>query len=132
MLTIDGETLSFGQDEVTVRFIPAEGLVVTADGGTFAALDTKITPELEREGIVRDFNRIAQDLRKDSGLAVTDRITLRYTASDRVAEAVIEHATWLRDELLAVSIERAESLGEGKAEGKAGSEAVSVQVTRAL
>jgi isoleucyl-tRNA synthetase len=69
------------------------------------ALDISVTPELMREGMARDFNRLVQDQRKALNLDISDRITVRYSASPRVVEAITEHVAYLRNELLAERLE---------------------------
>ncbi len=128
-LVVEGETVDIAADEVEVRRSGPEGVLVAAEGGTLVLLDTNLTPELEREGVARDFNRLAQDQRKAMDLRVTDRITLRYRAPDAVADAVEEHADWLRAELLALSIERTSEPLSG--EGKVGGEIVQIEVAAA-
>jgi isoleucyl-tRNA synthetase len=126
---LDGETLELGPADVQVELEGPEHLVVASEGGAFLALDVRITPELEQEGIARDFNRQAQDRRKSAGLEVGDRIELVYTASDRVAEAVAAHDALLREELLAARIERLDALAGGGT-GKVGGEEVRIEVRR--
>ncbi|MCA9488291.1 MAG: isoleucine--tRNA ligase [Myxococcales bacterium] len=128
-VVVDGEVVDIGADEVEVRRSGPPGVLVAADGGTLVLLDTNLTPELEREGVARDFNRLAQDQRKAGELLVTDRIHVKWAGSDAVAAAVAEHDAWLRNELLALSLERVE--GPLGAEGKVGGESVSVEVVRA-
>jgi isoleucyl-tRNA synthetase len=95
------------------------------------ALDTALTPELLQEGVARDFNRLVQDLRKTSGLQVSDRIVVRYAAAARIAEAVEAHAGYLRNELLAERLERCEELEGGSKLSLAGEEIV-VMVERVV
>jgi isoleucyl-tRNA synthetase len=90
-----------------------ENLVATEVQGMFVALDTRITPELEDEGIVRDFNRHLQEYRKSSGLNVGDRILVKYSAPHRVQHAISEFSDYLYQELLAESIQCVESLDHG-------------------
>jgi isoleucyl-tRNA synthetase len=128
-VTVGTETLELVPEEVLLQRSAAPGVLVAASGPTVVLLDTQLTPALEREGLARDFNRAAQDLRKDSGLAVTDRIRVAYHASDAVEQALREHDDWLRGELLAVEIVRATaSLGQEPA--KVGGEPVEIRVER--
>jgi isoleucyl-tRNA synthetase len=69
------------------------------------ALDTTVTPALMREGLARDFNRLVQDQRKVLDLNISDRIVVSYTAPARIAEAIVEHQDYLRNELLAERLE---------------------------
>ncbi len=89
-----------------------------------------LTPELEREGIARDFNRQVQELRKSAGLEVSDRITVTHASSDRIAEAVQEHDAYLREELLALDITRVSQL-DGGTEVKAGGEKLRATIVKA-
>jgi isoleucyl-tRNA synthetase len=73
-------------DEVQIQYRGAEGTDVAADGGIVVSIDTRVTPELEREGLARDLIRAIQKLRKDTGLAFTDRIVLAVTGLDDVIE----------------------------------------------
>ena len=70
------------------------------------AIDTTITPELHREGLAREFIRLVQEARKNDGLDVTDRILLRWSATDvGVRAALTEHAQLIAREVLAVEYE---------------------------
>jgi isoleucyl-tRNA synthetase len=82
---------------------PARG----APGG-FVLLHTQTTPELEREGVVRDLIRDVQEERKRAGLDVSDRIRLSLTLPAQAHAAVDDFADLLRDETLAVELQLAE------------------------
>jgi isoleucyl-tRNA synthetase len=110
---VEGQAFELAPEELVVSYEGPANLMCTSADGTFMALDTALTPELVQEGVARDFNRLVQDLRKTSGLQISDRIVLKYAASDRIADAVESHATYLRNELLAERIERHESLADG-------------------
>jgi isoleucyl-tRNA synthetase len=107
------QTFEIAPEEVLVTYEGPANLVTALIDGTFGALDTTLTPKLLQEGVVRDFNRLVQDLRKTSGLQISDRVVLKYAASERIAEAIEAHAAYLRNELLAERIERHESLESG-------------------
>jgi len=83
-----------------------EGFAAVEDRGYLVALDTTLTPELVREGLVRDVVRLVQDARKQAGLAVSDRIELWLQVADATALAAVrEHASALQAETLAVALE---------------------------
>jgi isoleucyl-tRNA synthetase len=86
MLLILDERLA--PDEVTIAYQAAEGQQVVADGGIVVSLDTRLTPALVEEGLMRDLIRAVQQLRKDAGLSVADEIDLQVTG----AEALLAHA----------------------------------------
>jgi isoleucyl-tRNA synthetase len=70
-----------------------------------------------------------QDLRKTSGLEISDRIAVKYVAPARIAEAIEAHAGYLRNELLAERMERCETLDGGAKLSLAGEE-ILVNVAR--
>jgi isoleucyl-tRNA synthetase len=127
---IGGDPIELGKGDVEVRMHGPDHLAVVAEGGTFAALDVRVTPELEQEGIARDFNRQAQNQRKELDLQVGERIRVAYRASARVAQAIERHRDWVQQELLAVTLEaRSEPLAG--VEIKVGGETVTLAIERA-
>ncbi|MBG0817396.1 isoleucine--tRNA ligase [Planomonospora sp. ID82291] len=80
------------------------GAVDTGTGET-VALDLAITDELRRAGLIRDVVRLVQDARKSSGLSITDRIDLWWSAADtELAEALRAQGRTVADEVLALSL----------------------------
>ena len=71
-VTLGGVTLA--ADEVEVLATPRPGTAVAGDEGLVVVIDTELTPELLAEGDARELQRAIQDLRKDAGLALDDRI----------------------------------------------------------
>jgi isoleucyl-tRNA synthetase len=92
-------------DEVTLSLEPAPGYAAAADEGVLVVLDTTLTPELIAEGRAREVVRLIQDARKRAGFLVSDRIRVRYGASDGVAEALQQHAAYIQRETLATALE---------------------------
>jgi isoleucyl-tRNA synthetase len=96
------------------RLLDAEDLIITRravgalavkeENGRFAALDPTVTPELRREGIARELVSQLQRLRRESGLAVSDRIRLRMSAPVEIESAVRGYQDWIAGELLAREI----------------------------
>ena len=91
-------TLEPGEFELRSR--AREGFAVLDGEGFVVALDTEITPELELEGEVRDLIRQMQEMRKDAGLEITDRIRLVHP--ERTACWACQHGAWIAAETLAV------------------------------
>jgi isoleucyl-tRNA synthetase len=98
-VTIGGQTLA--PDEVEILASPRPGTVVAHDVGLVVVLDTEITPELRAEGDARELQRAIQDLRKEAGLAVDDRIDLWV---DGLASPVVAHLQSVAAEVLADSV----------------------------
>jgi len=96
--------VELGPDEVGVAEEPVTGWRVVREGGASVALDLAVTPELRLEGLARELVRAVQELRKDAGLKVSDRIELAVEASGEVADAVEAHGDYLRAETLATRL----------------------------
>jgi isoleucyl-tRNA synthetase len=101
---VNGQTVGLGPDDVVVTETPRSGWAVASTHGESVALDLDITPELRRAGLVREVVRLVQDARKASGLAVSDRIELWWSATGELAQALQEGAGRLGEEVLAVSV----------------------------
>jgi len=109
---VDGGEVEVLADEVVISERPREGWSVVNEQGETVALDLELTPELMRAGVAREFVRLVQDARKQSGFDVTDRITLTWSASSpETASAVRENAAAITEEVLAVAIDEAEPDG---------------------
>jgi len=87
-----------------VRTEAKSGFTVASEGAYLGALKTDLTPELVSEGLAREFVRHVQDLRKQSGLDIADRITLYIEASPGLAEAIQAHRVYIMEETLAVKL----------------------------
>ncbi len=105
-VVVDGTELIDGEYELsmTAAAISDDFRVgITSTG--FVLLDTKVTPELEREGAARDAIRHIQQARKDAGLDVSDRIKLSLIADKESLVALEEHRELIAAEVLALSLE---------------------------
>ncbi|MGH2747062.1 MAG: isoleucine--tRNA ligase [Actinomycetota bacterium] len=104
-VTVDGEEVSLGIDDVDVRVEGRTGFQLAQDGPYGVALDLDLTDDLVAEGIAREVVRAVQDLRKASGLAVEDRIELWLAASNERARAALEaHSDYVAAEVLATGL----------------------------
>ena len=100
-MTVDGETHGLDAGDVTILRRASGALIVEEERGFFAAIDPALTPELEREGLAREIISRVQRMRKEAGLAVSDRIRLWVGGDDAVIAAAKEHRDWIADEVLA-------------------------------
>jgi isoleucyl-tRNA synthetase len=103
-LDLGERNIDITQDSVVVHRHEKENLRVLNEGSLTVALDPEITDELRDEGLVRDVIRAVQTLRKESGLEVTDRITLYISAQDDVRSAVENFQDYLMNETLATDL----------------------------
>jgi isoleucyl-tRNA synthetase len=101
-VVVEGETL--GPDEVIAEREPVEeGWAVAADGDLSVELDAELDAELKREGRVYDLVRLLNELRKEAGLELTDRIVVTLPLAQ--ADLLPEFERRIREEVLAVRIE---------------------------
>jgi isoleucyl-tRNA synthetase len=101
-VVLGGVTLA--PDEVEVLASPRPGTAVAHDTGLVVVIDTELTPELRAEGDARELQRAVQDLRREAGLALDDRIALWL---DPVPPAIEPHLASVAAETLASEVRRA-------------------------
>ncbi|MCB1174388.1 MAG: isoleucine--tRNA ligase [Leptospiraceae bacterium] len=100
--TESGEQIELGTDEVLIESISKEGTAGAEAQGMLVALDTRLTPGLIAEGQARDLVRHIQELRKNSGLNVTDRILIQLDYdSPALQSAFQDYADFICSETLA-------------------------------
>lgn len=104
-IDLDGEEYQILPDEVEVRSMAKEGYAVASEGAYLAALVTDLSPELEKEGLAREFVRRVQDLRKTADFEISDRIKLVFSATPKLAEAVQEFSEYIKNETLTLVLE---------------------------
>ena len=97
---VEGHALE--ASEVIVSHEGLSGHAVARDAGLVVALDTRVTPELEVEGLARELIRRVNEMRRDAGLDISDRIVLRYAGG--AAPAVEKHGELVASETLASTL----------------------------
>jgi isoleucyl-tRNA synthetase len=108
-VTLSTGTFELGGDDIELRVRSQGGYAVSRDGGEVIALDLALDDDLRRRGYLRDVIRQIQDLRKNSGFDVSDRIILHVTGIEDLADGF----DLLASEVLAVEIIAGDGLGEG-------------------
>lgn len=104
-LSIGGQTLT--AEEYELRLVMKSGFngQPLPDNTAVIQLDTEILPELEKEGIARDFVRMIQSARKASGLDVSDRINIVFACdSELICTAIAEHNSYIKEQVLALDL----------------------------
>ena len=104
----DSISLDLGDFEIVAQDIP--GWLVSSEGNLTVALDVTVSEELKSEGIARELVNRVQNLRKDSGLEITDRIVLKVDTNDAIQKAIVSNKDYICVEVLADDIQF-ESLG---------------------
>ncbi|UCE60717.1 MAG: isoleucine--tRNA ligase [Phycisphaerales bacterium] len=104
-VTVEGNEVQIDVEDVAISKSYGQDWAGAADGKTVVLLDKRLTPELKNEGIARDIVRNVQNLRKDAGLDIADRITLSLiTESAAVKAAIDDCADYITAETLATEI----------------------------
>jgi isoleucyl-tRNA synthetase len=103
-LDFEGEQVDFTYDEVTVAEEGVGSFVAAGGQGLTVAVDTTLTEDLIREGLAREIINKVQNLRKKSGLEVSDRIELAISGPDEVLTAVSLFKERITTETLALDV----------------------------
>ncbi|MCK5844545.1 MAG: hypothetical protein KAG97_07550, partial [Victivallales bacterium] len=111
-IDLDGTSIELTPEDIFVEHTPKEGLAVQTQGALVVALDLELDDDLIREGLARELVKEVQQLRKTSGLDVTDRIHLKLSSDDAVCEAVAAYTDYIQAEVLALSVETGAVEGE--------------------
>ncbi|WP_421985391.1 isoleucine--tRNA ligase [Roseivirga sp.] len=105
-LTINGETIQLSLEDVEISSEDIPGWAVATEGKTTVALDMTITEELRQEGIARDLVNRVQNLRKDMGLDVQDKIDIKVVKNEALINAALEaNSAYVCEETQAISLE---------------------------
>ena len=114
VIDIEGESINLSLEDVEITSQDIPGWLVASEGGLTVALDITITDDLKKEGLSRDVVNRIQNLRKDKGLEVQDKIAVSYTTSDdMMSDALTDFAGYIKTETQAVSLE-AKDVNDGE------------------
>ncbi len=109
-LSAQGQSFELAADDVLLVREELPGMTVANEGEVTVALDTRLTPELEQEGWAREVVSKLQNLRKEKGLDVVDRIRVRYATDDPVLLGAIDsQREYIQGEVLALELTRADA-----------------------
>jgi isoleucyl-tRNA synthetase len=103
-LELDGNFVDLTLNEVEITSQDIEGWLVSNANGITVALDVSISPELKNEGIARELINRVQNLRKDSGLEVTDKISLSIQSQEELELAVKDNLDYIMNETLTAEL----------------------------
>lgn len=103
-LVIDGRDVEITSDDVEIISEDIPGWQVANEGKLTVALDITVTDELRYEGIAREFVNRIQNIRKESGFDVTDKISVMIENHDLVKEAVKRHSSYIGSQTLATAV----------------------------
>ena len=112
-IEISGKSIILTSSDVEITSQDIPGWLVASGGGWTVALDITITDELRREGVARELVNRIQNLRKDSGFEVTDKIRVALQKDGILEASVKENETYIMSETLTESLTFVESVNGG-------------------
>jgi isoleucyl-tRNA synthetase len=112
--TIDGQACEVTTDDVEIISEDIPGWLVANEGNLTIALDIFVTGDLQKEGLARELVNRIQNLRKSTGLEITDKIRIVLSSSAEMNEAIADFAGYIKKQTLAESLEVAADLQAGE------------------
>ena len=112
-LDINGKNITLGLDDVEITSQDIEGWLVANEGLLTVALDVTINEDLRKEGIARELVNRIQNLRKDSGFEVTDRIDVQLQNHADITAAVSDNEAYIKMETLTSDLKIVDNLKDG-------------------
>jgi isoleucyl-tRNA synthetase len=100
VLPIQGENVNLSPEDIVTTKIEPSGYSVVEEGSYAVAVETTVTPELAQEGLARELAHRIQNLRKDAGFEITDRIVTYYQGPEEVGMVMRNHADYIKQETL--------------------------------
>jgi isoleucyl-tRNA synthetase len=113
-INIDGQDTEIMVDEVEIITQDIPGWLISTMDNLTVALDVTITEELKQEGLARELINRIQNLRKESGFEVTDKIRLEVEKTDFLDDAIRNNFSYICSETLAESLELVDSIENGE------------------
>jgi isoleucyl-tRNA synthetase len=111
-MNIDGVEVGLTLDDVEIMSEDIPGWLVASEGRLTVALDVTLTPELIQEGIARELINRIQNLRKDNGFDVTDKISIEIQKHSAIIEAIDAHRNYIATQTLAQTINWVEKMND--------------------
>ncbi len=110
---INNKNVNLGIEDVEINSQDIEGWLVAHSGALTVALDVTITPELKKEGIARELVNRIQNIRKETGLEVTDKIEIVFQENKIIQEAIATNEVYIKNETLTETIDFATEIING-------------------
>ncbi|MBP3356407.1 MAG: isoleucine--tRNA ligase [Rikenellaceae bacterium] len=130
-IEVGGESLSVSREDFDITSEDMPGWLVATEGKFTVALDITVTEALRREGVARELINRIQNIRKESGLEVTDKISVEIGACELVKDAVADFAEYISSQTLAREVTVVEQAnGQFVSEVEIDEQPVSIAITR--
>ena len=111
-ITIDGNVLTLTPEDFTITTQDMPGWLVASEGKLTVALDITISEDLRKEGIAREFVNRIQNIRKESGFDVTDKINVVIESHPIIDAAISDFSSYIATQTLALSVSCVEKLDD--------------------
>ncbi len=105
-LTVNDQVVELNEEILDIRISAKEGYDVSTGNNLFIIIDTNLTADLINEGYAREFISKVQQMRKNNGYEMMDRIQIFYNGSEEIDKAVKEFEEFIKSETLADNIEK--------------------------
>jgi isoleucyl-tRNA synthetase len=112
-LVISGKSIILTSQDVEISSQDIPGWLVANSNGITVALDITISEELKQEGIARELVNRIQNIRKDSGFEVTDKIKVQIQRSGELEQAIKNNESYIKDETLTEELNFTDNLENG-------------------
>ena len=112
-LDLDNKNIILQLSDVEISSQDIEGWLVASSGSLTVALDVTITEDLKQEGIARELVNRIQNLRKDSGFEVTDKIRIKILKDGLVEKAVESNLQYIKTETLTTELDLEDAMDKG-------------------
>ena len=109
---INGQSVEVDAADVEIISEDIPGWLVSNDGNVTVALEVELTDDLRSEGLARELINRIQNLRKDSGLEITDRINVVISPDECIINTIGDYADYIKTQVLADNISVADNAGE--------------------
>ena len=113
VVELSEKSISLTLEDVEISSQDIEGWLVANSNGITVALDITISEELKKEGIARELVNRIQNIRKDSGFEVTDKIVVKMTKNEQLEVAVATNLSYIKSETLTETLLFEQSLDNG-------------------
>ena len=113
-LLVEGEEVWISTDDVEINYKDIEGLSVASDGKQTIALDLNLDEKLIEEGITREIVNRIQNIRKNKGYDVTDKIEINIKKTPKLEQALKSNLEYIKGETLAIKLYFSENLDKGE------------------
>ena len=128
-IIVDGVEEKLENEDLLIESAQKEGYESVSDKGITVVIDTNLTPELIKEGMLREIVSKVQTMRKEAGFEVMDRILLSVSGNENISRILAENEDIVKEEVLAESI--SEGIGAYSKSWNINGEDVTLSVTKA-